>query len=74
MKDRDFKLTYLKYFAKDCPPGYTTAPKVHKCVTGLTEGMNPDPAVCKKCWREYVEQQEPEDENQPGLFGEEDER
>lgn len=69
MLNKDFLLTYKKYFTRDCPPGYTTKPKVHKCVTGLTNGMNPDHAVCKQCWRAYIEQQEPVEPEQPGLFG-----
>jgi len=69
MLNKDFSLTYNKYFSQDCPLGMTTAPKVHLCATGATNGMNPDPAACKRCWRDYIEQQEPEEVKQPGLFG-----
>lgn len=30
---------------------------------------SPTNAGCKKCWRDYIEQQEPPAVNQPELFG-----
>lgn len=69
MLNKDFDIFYdFLDLHRKCPP--TFCEKKELCINlGESSAWYPGEEECKKCWRYYIEQQEPEEEKQPELFG-----
>ena len=72
MRNKDFDAEYEMHLSYRCPIGISVEPKVVNCFKALHGyGKEPGDKKCRRCWREYIElQDKQEDYDQPELFEE----
>lgn len=69
MLKEDFDREYDIHFSGVCPSGISREEKSMGCYNALEKnGDEPTEIKCKRCWKTYIEQQEPPAVNQPDLF------
>jgi len=62
MKDKDFNAFYIRFhLERECPGAKGVLSKSKGCYSAAELGKAPTNAGCKKCWRKYIEQQDPVD-------------